>query len=478
MKFKSILYSKKWAQVAAAFMIVVLAGVGVFAKTNNIPVVGQTPPQQPITLQGKGIGSQLVISQTKVLQGSDGEVYLKLTLTPDAQLSGLASERKPTDFVVVLDRSGSMSEKNKMDYAHKAIESLLAQMKSDDRFTLVTFDNVVETPVRQEFVSKGAMNKIMAQVHTVTPRGGTNLAEGLLQGVQFLKGATTDGNRVKRLIMISDGNANIGITNPSEIGQMAKNVASGEFAISTIGVGLDYNEQIMANIADYGMGNYHFLDKISDMDKILAGEFLGASQVVAQNLAMQINLNGVELVDASGYPIEKNGTNYTFKPGHLYANQTKVVYLTLKVPTQKLGEYSLGVANLSYRIQDQDYVLPLMQNSYSVACLPAEKNEEVVASIDKEAYGEAWQKNNYGGMLKTNASSLGRGDTKGAMQQIQDFKQKLQNAMKVAPSPAMEKQMDELEAVEKDVQAAENSPDDQKYLGKKYYSEGTGSQRK
>lgn len=469
MKLKSILYSKKWAQMSAAFMIVVLAGVGVFAKTST---------HTPITLQGKGIGSQLVISQTKVLQGSDGEVYLKMTLTPDAELSGHASERKPTDFVVVLDRSGSMSEKNKMDYAHKAIESLLTQMKSNDRFTLVTFDNIVETPVTQQFVGKGAVAKIMTAVSDVTPRGGTNLADGLMEGVKFLKSSTIDGNRVKRLIMISDGNANIGITNPVEIGQMAKNLASGEFAISTIGVGVDFNEQIMANIADYGMGNYHFLDKISEMDKILAGEFFGASQVVAQNLEVQLNLTGVQLVDASGYPIEKNGSNYSFKPGHLYANQTKVVYLTLKVPTQNLGEYSLGVANLSYRIQDKDYVLPIMQNTYSVACLSAEKKEEVVASIDKDAYGEAWQKNNYGGMLKSNASSLSKGDTKGAMQQIKDFKQKLQTAMSIAPSPAMEKQMNELETVEKDVQAAEDSPDDQKYLGKKYHSEGTGSQRK
>ncbi len=155
-----------------------------------------------------------------------------------------------------------------------------------------------------------------------------------------------------------------------------------------------------------------------------------------------------------------------------------MVYLTLKVPTKNLGEYSLGVANLNYRIQDKDYVLPLMQNTYSVACLPQEKNDEVVASIDKEAYGEAWQKNNYGGMLKSNASSLSKGDTNGAMQQIQNFKTKLQDAMRIAPSPAMEKQMEELEAVEKDVQAAKDSPDDQKYLGKKYHSEGTGSQRK
>ncbi len=478
MRLKTILHSKRLAQIVAGFFLTVLAGYGVYASTAK-PQPAPTTAQPPVvTYTGPGVQSQIAISQTKVLQGSNGEVYLKLTLTPDAALTQTHHERKPTDFVVVLDRSGSMADKNKMEYAHKAIESLLQQMNEQDRFTLVTFDSIVETPIRLQTVGKGNRAELVTKVLAVNPRGGTNLADGLLEGARFLKVATGETNRAKRLILISDGQANIGVTDPATIGNMAKNAASGEFAISTIGVGLDYNEQLLANVADYGMGNYHYLEKLGDMDKVLAGEFTGASQVVVQNLAITLHGAAAELIDASGYPIEKVGGHFVVKPGHLYAGQDKIVYLTFQVPTQKLGEFSLGAADLSYQIQDKSGFLSLMNKNFTIACLPMDKKNEVLGSIDKGVYGEVWETNNYGRFLKSNSQDLSQGNSQGFLDKLGGYKQKLEEALTIAPSEGLQKQYDALDQMSGTVSSSAASPEATKSLGKKYHSDGIGAQRK
>lgn len=481
MKLQHLIYSKKFTAIVA---VVILASVGVFGVFAKQGFTTKKPPIAtnliPALTNSKGqVHTQVQLSQTKVVQGTDGEIYLKLTLEPDGSLSAGAAERKPTDFVVVLDRSGSMAEKNKMTYAHRAIESLIAQMKAEDKLTLVTFDGQVETPILEMAATSNSKSLMISRLKAVQPRGGTDLASGLLSGVRQLKKLKAVDGRAKRLILISDGHANQGITNPHEIGQLAKKEASGEFAVSTLGVGLHYNEQLLANIADHGMGNYHFLERLGDMDKILAQEFTGASQVVVQNLRVQIHTPGVKLVDASGYPVEKIAKGgYVFTPGHLYAGQKKVVYLTMQVPTTDLKSYPLGQAQLTYSIEGKDYALDLMNNDFEVACLPQEKKEEAVASIDKEVFKDAWEKNNYGRFLKNNASSVRTGKTTAAKKAIKKYKAKLEEVLQVVSSPALQAQYGDMDSMESEVDSAEGNADQQKLLGKKYHSGGMKSQRK
>jgi len=468
MQFKTVFrFAKVFAILCLSFIVHPACGQAEMTVSN--PVVPQTSNSLVLT--------QAKISQTAVLKGSDGEVALQLTFTPDSSLVVPEGQRKPTDFVVVLDRSGSMSDANKMDYAHKAIQFLLTQMNENDRFTLVTFDNLIEKPVIQESITSKNRQSILQKVMQVTPRGGTNLAQGLLQGVSFLKEAKVDDQRAKRLILISDGYANIGMTDPKQIGLQVKSIASGEFSVSTIGVGLDYDEHLLSNIADYGMGNYHFLKKLSDMDNILAGEFYGASQVVVQNLQLQLDVPGVELIEASGYPIEKNGSTIVLKPGHLYSKQTKVLYLTFKVPTSSVTEYSLGRATLSYHVQDRDYTTQLMSYDFKVNCLPEERKQDVTASINNEVYDQVWKNNNYGRFLDRNAENLSSGNVKAALENVKDYKGKLEQAMQNAPSSEIKKQIDEMTQIEDEIVDSQNLPEQQQYLGKTYHSLGVKTKR-
>ena len=484
MKFKYLIHSKKLAQLVAFSFIFTAMAYGVYAKVARAPIAIPHIPNQPIVTwqNGGSVNSKMTLSQNKVLRGSDGEIYLKIDLEAqdDGKIS-LNKERAPTDFVVVLDRSGSMSGKNKMDFAHKAIESLLYQVGENDRFSLVTFDNRVETPVSLKSINSGNRNEIISLVKAVYPRGGTNLGAGLIKGMNLLKYSKKRVGAVQRLILLSDGMTNTGITSTTKLSHIAGGAVNSEFVISTIGVGLDFNESLMSSIADHGTGSYYFLENVAKLDQILADEFYGASQILAKKLELHLNLaEGIKVLDASGYPLKKNGSTVIVRAGHLYQKQNKSFFVTLKLPTNSVYSESLGTVTLNYDLQDKPYQVQLSKSDILVGCLPAAKKAEVTASIDKDTFSDAWTQNNFGTLMKVSGRMVGLGSYGEAKQAISGYRNKLQKAYKAAPSPAMKDQISKLDALEEEVDDA--SADgaggaDSKRLSKKYQFEGALKQR-
>src|SRR5262249_46209262 len=153
-------------------------------------------------------------------------------------------------------------------------------------------------------VTSAGKNRFLSALGTIDPRGGTNLGGGLLKGIEEIQSAPRRTGHAQRLVLLSDGLANEGITDQMQLDQIASRAVGGEFAVSTIGVGLDFNESLMASLADYGNGNYTFLENLASLDKVLAQEFYSASQVAAGDLKIDLDLQpGVEVLDAAGYPV-------------------------------------------------------------------------------------------------------------------------------------------------------------------------------
>ncbi|QQR81703.1 MAG: VWA domain-containing protein [Deltaproteobacteria bacterium] len=281
--------------------------------------------EKPNTFQNVGgIKIKGSLSQTKVLQGSDGLIYLQLDM--EAPERSGRSERKPTDFVIVLDRSGSMADEKKMDYAHRAIDSLINQLQPTDRLGLVAFDSVIETPIHMSYASSGNKSRFHQIVNGIEPRGGTNLGGGLIQGITQIH--ESGNGRAQRMILISDGLANEGITDESELrriaGDATQSFSKSALSISTVGVGIDFNEHLMASVADHGHGNYYYLEKLAMLDKVLSDEFTRASQIAASDVRVNLELSdGFTLTDASGYPYHQEGRRIIVEPGHLYSGQKK-----------------------------------------------------------------------------------------------------------------------------------------------------------
>jgi Ca-activated chloride channel family protein len=117
-------------------------------------------------------------------------------------------------------------------------------------------------------------------------------------------------------MLISDGLANQGITSPRDLGQMAARATEWGVGVSTVGVGYDFNEVLMTTIADYGAGNYYFLENPQAFAEVFKKEFEATRNVVAGNAELRIPLHdGVQLLDAGGYPITMVGQSCRYSPG-------------------------------------------------------------------------------------------------------------------------------------------------------------------
>lgn len=483
MKFKHLIYSKKFTQLVGFSFLACLIGYGAIAHKGSGPV--PVPDVNPVTTIGWQTGhlvkAKASLSQNKVLQGSDGVVYMQIDMEALGDGRALDKERVPTDFIVVLDRSGSMSGKNKMDYAQKAIESLLYQMGEQDRFALVTFDDQVETPIGLRPINKDTREDAIRLIHQVTPRGATNIEAGLKQGMALFKESGRKKGRAQRLILLSDGMANQGMTDVSGLGKIAAGAVEGEFVISTIGVGLDFNETLLASLADYGTGSYYFMENLAELDRILSREFYGASRILAKNIVLKLDLAaGIRVADASGYPLTRQGNSVIIRPGHLYYDERKTFFVTLNLPTKSVFVEALGDVVLSYDIDGKAYAVALVSPDFTVACLPPERKKEVEDSIDKETFANAWAQNNYGKALKESSGYVRGGDTTKAKEILSRFRKKLKEAYNMIPSAKIAKQIKELDVMEDkidDAASGEGSLEKQKRLSKDLHYKGGREQR-
>ena len=197
------------------------------------------------------------LTKDKVLHGGDGSVALSLTMSADEVLAG-DENASHVDLVIVLDRSGSMQGR-KIEYAKQAILNLLSNSSKGDRFALVSYSNGVRR--HSNLLNATPTNRMLltSAIHGICAGGGTNLGAGLQEGINVLLSAKKNGN-LGKVILVSDGLANQGITNPAALGNMASVAVHKEFAVSTAGVGNDFNEHLMTTIANRGTGNYYYLE--------------------------------------------------------------------------------------------------------------------------------------------------------------------------------------------------------------------------
>ncbi len=267
--------------------------------------------------------------QDKIVTGSDGQVSLALIMTADPIIddnpSGNQDSVNNVDMVIVLDRSGSMSGQKLNDARNASIE-LVSRLTASDRFALVTYSNNANVISGLVNVTPTAKNRLNQLIRSIYAGGGTNLGEGLQTGIDILTSSAKNGNS-GRLILISDGLANKGITGIDALGNMASAAVKNEFSISSAGVGNDFNENLMTAIADYGTGNYYFMENPSAFASVFNNEFNQTRTAAATCVKVSFKgKNGIKLVDAGGYPIESKNNTAAFFPGDLMSGQTRKLF--------------------------------------------------------------------------------------------------------------------------------------------------------
>jgi Ca-activated chloride channel family protein len=241
-------------------------------------------------------------------------------------------KRVPLNISVVIDRSGSM-QGVKMGFAKKAAKNIIDQLKSEDIVSIVIYDTYVDTI--QPPVHVIDKEKIKAKIDIISPQGSTNLWGGTEQGYQFVQRNYKSGY-INRVLLISDGLANTGLTDTTLISIKVQNYKDDAgISLSTFGVGLDYNETLMTDMAETGAGNYYFIDAPEKMTILFNNELNGLMNVAAQNAELRIRLpKGVSIQKSYPLKYQQSGDEITVKLRDLSSEETKATLFSFRIDDQ------------------------------------------------------------------------------------------------------------------------------------------------
>jgi len=326
-------------------------GDAVFSKPKIVK-----SPFQAVVLTGKEGGLiEVNVASNNAYVFSGGSFFggnEKSTLTIKVDIMPMQSgnmKRTPLNLSVVLDKSSSMNEDDKFSYTKKAAEFLIDNLTPQDYLSVVTYDSDVEVIIPSSPVSfKDIMKHHLADVE---PDGMTNLSGGLFEGYsQVKKNMNVYVNGVSRILLLSDGKANQGITDSDSLISYTKKYGEEGIAVSVVGVGQSFNEELMIAIAETSNGNYYYIKNPENIPGIFIQELAGLLNVAAQNTKVNIILKeGVHLKYAFGHPYEKVSKNkYQFRLGDINYGGRGILLLELDIPPSEEDGENLAIVEVSY----------------------------------------------------------------------------------------------------------------------------------
>ncbi len=255
-------------------------------------------------------------------------------------------KRPPVNLVLVIDESGSMNERGKMSYAKKAAKNMISNLNSNDRVGVIAYSDYarVISPLKK-LKNKSKLRRKIDQIY---PTNATNLSSGLIEGIRELK-YEDDYRRINKVILLSDGLANRGVTDIYSLSKIASRASAEGIYITTMGLGLHFDEDLMATVAEYGAGNYYFIESPNQIAYIFDKEFGKMSSTIARDAVLEIDLeDDVELEELYGYTYDRKGDKILIKLGDYYSGQERNIKMSLKVPTVKKGKNDLFTSSLKY----------------------------------------------------------------------------------------------------------------------------------
>jgi Ca-activated chloride channel family protein len=303
-------------------------------KASTLPPAGA----DTVAFSGPHVRGTLALSDARVLTGRGQQLYADISLSAD----GDGAEHAPLAMVVVLDTSGSM-EGEKLREAKSAVKELVRTMRDEDDIAFVHYSHFAEVvePLRRV---GDVRQELSAAVDRLSASGGTAIPLGLEMGMRQLdeglaRSESRIGQRVRRVVLVSDG---LDSSRARSEG-LAQTAAVGGVTISTMGIGLDFDEAYMGAVARSGHGNFGFVNDGPTLTAFLKKELTETAATAAESTVVHLHLPaGVRFVRATGADADVHGADLDLRVGAIFADDTKRVLLTFETDMTNGAAADLG----------------------------------------------------------------------------------------------------------------------------------------
>jgi len=286
----------------------------------------------------------VAVAKPYLLAGQKQTSYIRVGLT------GIpindTGRRTAVNVAIVLDKSGSMTGE-KLRKAKDAAFASIDRLGPNDIVSVIAYDQTVDVLVPATKVSD--RQTLRASIEKLSAGGSTALFAGVSKGAAEVR-KFLDRQRVNRIILLSDGQANVGPSSPADLGNLGASLIKEGISVTTLGLGLDYNEDLMTQLARKSDGNHYFIENSTDLARQFGYEFDDVLSVVAQEVTVGITCGpGVRPIRVLGREADITGQTVTTYVNQVYGNQEKYVLLEVEVPAQQAGtEQNLANVNVSY----------------------------------------------------------------------------------------------------------------------------------
>ncbi|MSU51102.1 MAG: VWA domain-containing protein [Opitutus sp.] len=255
--------------------------------------------------------------------------------------------RPPVNLAIVIDRSGSMAG-DRIAKAREAALEAVRRLAPDDIVALVVFDTGVQTLVPAQRVGDG--RRLERAICGIEVGGNTALHGGVTRGAAEVRRNMEDRRFINRVILLSDGLANVGPSSPDELARLGTTLGREGISVTTIGLGLGFNEDLMTRLAQRSDGNTYFVENSADLPRIFAAELGDVLNVVARRVVIEIEFPaGVRPLNFVGRDGVIRGQRAELTLNQLYGGQEKFALVEVEVSASRPGlELEIARARVSY----------------------------------------------------------------------------------------------------------------------------------
>lgn len=313
------------------------------------PAPEEEAPSEPVTedeAEKEALELRAASSHGYVERGDRQSVYATFDVT-GGEADG---DRRPgLDVALVVDRSGSMSGE-KIRQARSAAHTIVDRLGERDNLSIISYSDRARVHAESREVAPTAESELHASVDEIGVAGGTNVGEGLQEGLEAVRGESA-GPKIDRVILLSDGKPTVGVESTSTLANMVAAKRSDGASVTTMGVGVDYNEDLMTEVANSGGGNYYFIDRAGETDEIFERELTSLAETVAADASLRLEVGGqFDVESVRGHAHRRDNGDVKVALSDVSAGETKSVLLELEGELDGDEPSRLVEAELDWRV--------------------------------------------------------------------------------------------------------------------------------